>query len=289
MNEERKQFEVLNRASSFLQKYNREEHVAELLLQHHLGVERTTFYQKMQEPVSGDILQAYRKDIKAHALTGVPVQHLMGTAPFYGYDFTVNEHVLIPRFETEELVEHAAVRIAKIKDREGLVVADLGTGSGVIAVTIKKLFPELVVYATDISEKALEVAKENAIRLEAEVHFRQGDFLKPLLEEEISPAVILSNPPYIAEEERASLADTVKHFDPALALFAEEKGLCAYKTILAQMKEIPGNMLRAFLLEIGAAQGEPVSKLVQEAFPEGTLELKQDLSGKDRIIIKNCL
>src|SRR5690625_1858231 len=118
MTQSMKQFEVLKRASLFLKKYHREPKVAELLLQHHLQVGRSKFYMMMRDPVPPAVMTAFEKDVEKHALTGVPVQHLIGYETFYGRDFQVNKHVLIPRPETEELIEHILKTAGQLQEKD---------------------------------------------------------------------------------------------------------------------------------------------------------------------------
>jgi release factor glutamine methyltransferase len=280
-NNQQKLYEVLRWASLFLEQKNREPKVAEILLMHHLNMSRTEFLGRMRETIPAEVLAAFKEDVWRHAETGVPVQHLIGTEFFYGREFLVNEHVLIPRPETEELVLHV---IDEIK-RNGLeqpVLVDIGTGSGVIAVTLALEVEEASVYATELSVQALEVAEKNAERLGACITFLQGDFLKPLQKEQVSPNVLVSNPPYISEKDEETLSDTVKGFDPPLALFADEDGLAAYKQILAEAGQFPELKLLAF--EIGYDQGEAVRQLVLQAFPESDVRVLKDINGKDRIV-----
>src|SRR5699024_2375107 len=138
-----------------------------------------------------------------------------------------NEHILIPRFETEESVEYPAAYIKSMDNREELTSVDDGTGSGVIGITLKRLFPEISVCATDRSSQAIDVAKQNACQLGVDVQFLQGNFLMPLLQQGIKPDILISNPPYIDYNESDLLEDTVKNFDPDIALFAADKGLSA--------------------------------------------------------------
>jgi release factor glutamine methyltransferase len=279
-----KQYEVLQWASSFLKKYNREEHIGEILLQHHLHMTRAPFFQNMRSVIPNETREAFEKDVKRHALEGVPVQHMMGKANFYGRDFKVNSHVLIPRFETEELVETVIIAIQKMSQQgENVIIADIGTGSGVIAITLKLELPMLTVVATDVSTEALIVAKENAHVLDADVHFYQGDFLTPITRNHICPQILVSNPPYIAYEEQATLQDTVQHYDPALALFAEESGLRAYKDIVVQSKSV--NTLKGMYFEIGHQQANAVTKIIKENYPNALIKTKQDMARKDRIIL----
>lgn len=282
----KKQYEVLKRASLFLEENHRETRIAELLLQHHLGLSRNQFIMNMREIIPSEIIEAFRADIEKHVTTGVPIQHLMGYEEFYGRKFSVNEHVLIPRPETEELVQHVIKAARKSKDQK-LSLVDVGTGSGVIAITLALELPELEVIATDISGEALEIAKKNAQNLGANINFLQGNFLEPITYQQYPVDIIVSNPPYIAESERADLTDTVKNFDPEIALFAEENGLLAYKKIIKQAKGIlRKNGLIAF--EIGHTQGEAIKELVLETFPQSSIEMKQDINGKDRILLARC-
>lgn len=279
-----KQYEVLNWASLFLEKYQRETRVAELLLQHHLGVTRTKFYTTMQDIVPANVLSVFEDDLFQHATTGVPIQHLIGTESFFGRDFLVNQDVLIPRPETEELVlqviNHAKERIKNTPP----TIVDVGTGSGVIAVTLALEIPGATVYATDISDEALVVAKQNAMVHQADVIFLQGNYLQPVREVQLQVDLIVSNPPYISETEKKNLADTVIDFDPALALFAEENGLAAYKEIISQL---PNDLTEsgAVFFEIGYQQGEVVCELLKERFPNSEPVIVKDINKNDRIVI----
>lgn len=275
-----KQYEVLRRASLFLEKNSREPKVAEILLMHHLGVSRSAFFARMREPVPESVRKRLEEDIRKHAETGIPVQHLTGYEYFYGRKFLVNEHVLIPRPETEELV--LAV-IDEVKTMKEPVIADIGTGSGVIGVTLALELEQAAVFATDLSKQALAVAEKNAERLGASISFLQGDFLQPLFGYQDQVNVLVSNPPYIAKAEAASLSDTVKNFDPSLALFADENGLRAYKQIIHDAKLFPKLKLLAF--EIGETQGQAVSELVAHVFPESNVHIRKDMNGKDRIVL----
>lgn len=278
----KKQYEVLRWASLFLEKNNRESRVAELLLQHHLGVSRAVFFANMQEDVPDDIYEAFKADIEKHAETGMPLQHLTGYEYFYGRRFTVDGHVLIPRPETEELVQHVIRHDVDFR-KKPLRIVDVGTGSGVIAITLKLEWSDAEVFATDISEEALQVAKKNAAEWNADVAFLQGNFLEPLIEREMVVDILVSNPPYIAETERNVLSDTVKNYDPELALFAGDDGLSAYKEIIRQAKRVvrPGGLI-AF--EIGHEQGNAVKKLLMETFPYSDVDILQDINKKDRIV-----
>ncbi|MFD2044411.1 peptide chain release factor N(5)-glutamine methyltransferase [Ornithinibacillus salinisoli] len=283
----RKQFEVLQWASLFLEKNKREPRVAELLLQHHLNISRNEFYMRMRDEVPAEIVQSFQTDIERHAQTGVPIQHIIGYETFYGREFLVNEHVLIPRPETEELVQQV-IQQSKNMPNKSQTIVDIGTGSGAIAITLAQELPETTVFATDISEQALAVAQHNATQLQANITFLQGDFLQPFISNQKKADIIVSNPPYIAKAEEVTLTDTVKKFDPELALFADDNGLAAYKKIITQLPQaIDSGATVAF--EIGHEQGEAVSSLLNNQFPTSNINVIQDINGKDRMVVATGL
>ncbi|MFD1064511.1 peptide chain release factor N(5)-glutamine methyltransferase [Oceanobacillus locisalsi] len=276
-------YEVLQWASLFLEKADREPKVAELLIQHHLGLSRQEWLFALRDPMPEDKQEQITADIKKHAETGIPVQHLTGHEAFYGRSFQVNKNVLIPRPETEELVlavkEHVGLKSEPVR------IADIGTGSGVIAITLALELEHAAVFATDISAEALQVAEQNARQLKADVTFRQGDFLTPLLDEVDPLDVIVSNPPYIATSDIQELSDTVRDFDPELALFAEAEGMAAYYKMIEQMKQMPLKPYTLLAFEIGYTQGKLVKQHIELTFPESHVEIKQDINGKDRIVL----
>ncbi|ARI76062.1 peptide chain release factor N(5)-glutamine methyltransferase [Halobacillus mangrovi] len=263
-------------ASVFLQEHNRETRVADLLLEYYLGLTFAQLLAYERDPFPEEKKKGFVCSVRNHASTGVPVQHLIGHAHFYGRDFKVNADVLIPRPETEELVVGVKdwMRTYEITSP---VIADIGTGSGVIAITLA-LETNAKVLAADVSNEALGVAQQNAQALAAEVEFRQGSYLEPFYDQQID--VLVSNPPYIAYKDKKEMDDTVLNFDPELALFAEEEGLAAYKAILNQLQEQPS--LIAF--EIGYNQGEAVKRLIEVRFPEAAVEVRQDINKKDRMV-----
>lgn len=278
-----KQYEVLERASLFLAKHDREQAVAPLLLQHYLQVSRERFYAQMREDVPETAMHDFWTAIEEHAARGVPLEHITGKASFYSRNFAVSPDVLIPRFETEELVEGVLDFVREGDARKNGNIVDIGTGSGVIAITLALELPHAHVYATDISSAALEVAQKNAKAHEADVTFYQGDLLNPIDEKVIQPDVIVTNPPYVAEEDITELSDTVRHFDPKLALFAADHGMAFYKRFFQQLRTRRARPhLVAF--EIGHTQGEAVKQLAQEMFPKSTVQVKKDMNGKKRMV-----
>lgn len=206
---------------------------------------------------------------------GLPPQYIAGRAWFYGLDFYVDERVLIPRFDTEVLVE-AIVRYLKDNDR----VLDIGCGSGAIAITLKHLIPNLDVYATDISESALDVARINAARHSCQICFQCADLFP---DSPSSFEMIVSNPPYIPHDEFLLLDPMVRDHEPKQALLADDGGLQYYKAIINKAKEHlePSGFL-AF--EHGCSQQEQLLCLTKKAGFR-TLEKGKDLSGRDRYLI----
>lgn len=216
-----------------------------------------------------------------------PLQQITGEAPFMGYHFHVNSHVLIPRMDTECLVEEALNRIssrmperqAPDRSKRPVRLLDLCTGSGCIGISIKLLCPDLEVVLSDLSEDALAVAAYNADRLRAKVEICQGDLF-----EEVSGKFdyIVSNPPYIPSGEIPGLMPEVKDYEPWMALDGEEDGLAFYRRIVREAPSYmcPGGML---LMEIGAPQGQEIRALLEEAGYTG-IRIGQDLAGLDRII-----
>ncbi|AQQ54287.1 peptide chain release factor N(5)-glutamine methyltransferase [Planococcus lenghuensis] len=273
-------YEALNGASSYLKAQGREEGAARILLQHVLGLNQTALLASLRDPLDNETEKRYFELINQHA-AGIPVQHLTGQEEFYGRTFLVNPDVLIPRPETEELIEETLRLIPEVFGNRQLNVADIGTGSGIIGITMKCELPEAQVTATDISRPALETAQKNADRLDAEVAFRLGHLTGPLAGSKWD--VVLSNPPYIGQEEADTLADTVRDHEPHTALFADRHGLSLYEELA---EKLPALMNRPALIgfEIGYMQGQAVKQLLEQAFPKAETSVKQDINGKDRMV-----
>ncbi|MCM3315215.1 peptide chain release factor N(5)-glutamine methyltransferase [Rummeliibacillus stabekisii] len=274
-------YEALNGASSFLREHGREEIAARLLLQHALNKSHTELLISMREPLTAEQNQSYWQMVESHA-KGTPIQYITGSEEFYGRTFTVDPSVLIPRPETEELVEEALKRAHRIfEDGAEIKLADIGTGSGAIAVTMKKEMPVLEVTATDISSQALQVAKNNAKRLSAEVCFVQGDLTEPIAQHKWQ--IVLSNPPYIAYQETEDMSEVVLDHEPHTALFAEENGLALYRKLAETLPSIMAKP--SFIgLEIGYKQGPAVVQLFKDSFPDAKVELLKDINSNDRMV-----
>ncbi|WP_340081538.1 peptide chain release factor N(5)-glutamine methyltransferase [Terribacillus sp. FSL K6-0262] len=275
--------EALQEAAAYLQSHSREDRVAEHLLLFHLGIDKTALLMKLREPIDPVLYAAFRKDVEEHAKTGIPLQHLTGEEEFLGRRYYVNRDVLIPRPETEELVLGVEAMIKERLAGRDLTIADIGTGSGIIATSLKLAFPEASVIATDISERALLIAKSNSRTLGADLTLKLGSYLEPLRELGKRVDVLVSNPPYIDEADKEHMTDTVKNFDPGLALFADDKGLAAYKEIIAGLPEVLA-FPAVVAFEIGWQQGRAVRDLLAGRFPEAEVEVRQDINGKDRMV-----
>lgn len=249
----------------------------QMLLEYYLNCDAFEINTKLNDEIDKEIEKKYKSSIEKIA-NNYPIQYLIGKTNFYGNDFIVNENVLIPRFETEELVENT-INYIKKHFSENIKIIDLGTGSGCIGITLKKKIPSLNVTCVDISELALRVAMENARRLETSIEFIKSDMLENV---KGKYSVIISNPPYIAMDEE--IEEVVKNNEPHLALYAESNGLYFYDKILSTCKEkLEDRFLIAF--EIGMTQKEKVIKLAQKYFGDDvTCVCKKDLSGKDRMI-----
>lgn len=272
--------EALDWASSFLVDNGREETAARIVMQHVLGTTYSAVMLHLQDTLTFEQSERFEKLIEEHA-SGRPVQYCIGSEEFYGRTFIVDESVLIPRPETEELVLATTNRIGQLFENKTLKLADIGTGSGAIAISMKLECPELTVVATDVSVAALATAKKNAQLLAADIDFRLGDLTAPLVGEKFD--IVLSNPPYIAFEEAKEMSSIVLEHEPHSALFAEEDGLVLYRKLAQQL---PALMNKPALigLEIGYTQGEQVAEFFKESFPQASITVEKDINGKPRMV-----
>lgn len=209
---------------------------------------------------------------------GEPVQYIVGDVDFYGNIIKVNKNVLIPRRETEELVEKTVDYVKKHFNKQCVDILDIGTGSGCIPISIAKLISNSKVSAVDISKDALEVAKENANLNKVNINFIESDVFSNI---DSKFDVIISNPPYIRYDE--PIMDIVKNNEPHLALYAEDEGLYFYKKIIA---ESPKYLNEKFIIgfEIGEEQGSSILELAKKQFPNAKILLEKDLQHFDRFV-----
>jgi len=268
-------------ASSFLREHHRDENGGEWLLRHRLGLTRARLLAAFSERLTDRDWEWFQAQVKRLS-EGVPVQHILGFEEFYGRRFEVNEHVLIPRPETEELVQEILQWKRQVFKAQPVRYVDVGTGSGAIAVTLKLEDPESQVFAVDLSEKALEVAARNANRLGADVVFQKGDLLTPFIGQATFD-IVVSNPPYIPTEDIHTLDDVVKHHEPHLALDGGPDGLVMYRRLCRDLPKVlasPG--IVGF--EVGCGQAEAVRTLLAAAFPnKANVYVKRDISNKERM------
>jgi release factor glutamine methyltransferase len=253
---------------------------AELLLAGTLALKRLDLYLQFDRPLSAAELAAFRSRLRRRARRE-PLQYIDGTAAFRELLLKVDGRVLIPRPETEELVQAV---LDAVRGRQGLEAVDVGTGSGAIALALATEGPFARLVATDLHPEALALARENlaACAPDAPVEFRRGDLLEPVRGERFD--VVVSNPPYVREDERPSLDPQVRDWEPGLALFAGEDGLEVIRRLVAQA---PGVLKAGGLLamEVGAAQGPAAAALIREDGRYAAPRVLPDLAGRDRIVL----
>lgn len=243
--------------------------------------ERYNLYANFREEMPEDLRNSFEAGM-ARILKQEPMAHVLGYSWFYGYKFIVNEDVLIPRPETEELCANILARMDQyFSKNETIYCVDVGTGSGAIAITLCKEEPHVHMMATDISQEALVTARKNAQMNEADVQFMAGDMLQPLIEKNIRVDVLVCNPPYIPQEEK--MEKSVVDFEPHVALFGGEDGLKFYREIFADCQKVLKD--KAFMaFEMGWNQRERMSQLVEKTLPGWKYEILKDMNGKDRML-----
>lgn len=250
---------------------------AKMLLSSYLDVNPLELLTILDKEVDSDIEKIYKSSLEA-LKENKPIQYVIGNVNFYGIKFIVNKNVLIPRFETEELVEQV-VEYAKDLNKDKIKILDLGCGSGAIGLTLKSILNDSEVTLTDISKDALEVAKLNANNLNLDVTFIESDWLSNVKLEQYD--IIVSNPPYIRTDEE--IEEIVKNNEPSLALYGGVDGLDCYRKILANIKPyLNDKFLIAF--EIGESQKEEIYDIVNKYLKDIEITCKKDLYGRNRMI-----
>lgn len=255
---------------------------AEMLLRLALRVDRARLYTHWDGPMPEAAWDRYRELLEERA-AGVPVHYLVGEREFMGLMFAVDERVLIPRPETELLVEHVAQWARE--ERAGLIV-DVGTGSGCIAVSLAHLLPQATVYATDLSPAALEVARANAVRhgVQDRVILLAGDLLTPLPPDVAGRLdAVVSNPPYVPQDQASALAREIREHEPPEALFAPGDGTAVHRRLLALGPNWlrPGGLLA---MEVGAGQAPAVAEAVRLDGRYGPPTILPDGVGIERVV-----
>lgn len=280
---------ILKWTEEYFQKYNIENPRldAEVLLGYVLNKERIFLYVHFDQPLDSEELAKFKECIKKRAMK-MPVAYITGVREFMGLDFKVTEATLIPRPDTEILVETAMERLGKIAGSEtgtGKRFADLGTGSGAICLSILNYMKEIEAVTVDISPKAIAVAKENAEKFAVSdrIEFLEGDFLKPL-ENKGKFTAILSNPPYIPKQDILGLESDVKDFEPMGALDGGIDGLDFYRQLLVKGANYieDGGFLA---IEIGINQSQAILEMAKRNLMWGKVEVIKDLAGIDRCVV----
>lgn len=277
--------EAYMQASSFLKQKPESQqdaqHVTMLLLQHVLGMDQTALLLNWDAPFPEDALRLWQQAIKRKS-AGEPVQYIIGESQFYGLPFTVNPDVLIPRPETELLVEAVLQRADQFWSNPVLI--DVGTGSGALAVTFAHERPNWQVHGSDISDKAIKVALENAKRnsVDQRIVFHHGDLLTPFIQQRLHFDILVSNPPYIPSGELDSLQTEVRHFEPTNALLGGKDGLEPYRRMVDMLQQC-AQLPHMIAFEHGQGQANAIEEMMKQ-LPYRCERIK-DLAGIDRHVI----
>ncbi|MDO9068522.1 MAG: peptide chain release factor N(5)-glutamine methyltransferase [Deltaproteobacteria bacterium] len=239
------------------------------------GLDRVGLYLNFEKPLIDSELSVFRAMVARRAMRE-PLQHILGTQEFCGLEFEVTPDVLIPRHDTETLVNESIMRMPGARS-----ILDVGTGSGCIAVTLARQLPAAAVTATDISESALAVARRNAERHSVDIDFLAGSLFAPLVGRRFD--LVVSNPPYIPENDIAALEPEVRDFDPHGALNGGSDGLNFYRALIPEAIDYlnPGGFL---LLEIGIGQADDVAQLFLAAGGYGQPFTTLDPGGIQRVV-----
>jgi len=257
---------------------------AELLLMHVMGRDRAWLYAHPEAPLEAEDARRYLELVTQRA-AGTPTQYLTGKQEFWGLEFEVSPAVLIPRPETEHIIEVAVERLGKGHASASLRIADVGTGSGCIAVALAHEFPHAEIFATDISIAALAVAARNAARhnVAEHIHFRECNLLGAFASERGTFDMIVSNPPYVARSEEAQLQREVREHEPREALFCGLTGTEIYTPLISQAAELlrSGGLL---VLEIGYGALDRVRPLFSDSSAWTEIHVANDLAGIPRVI-----
>ena len=268
---------VINWTQGYLEKkrVDNPRNTTEKLMEMTLEMDKTHLYINWKTEMEPKQLSFF-KQLLNRAVEGEPVAYITGVERFFSYEFVVNKDVLIPRQETEELVEWV---VKDSRDKTGLTIADIGTGSGVIAITLAKLMPDVKIIATDTQQECLDVAVQNAEKhsVQERIVFLKGSLLEPLRAHLNKIDVIVANPPYISKEDMHHMDASVINHEPHHALFAENDGLAFYKAIAKNMELLKEKTL---YLETGFNQKEAL----EELFGNQIEEYRKDMNGNWRLL-----
>ena len=256
------------------------EQAAQLLMVELCRKNDINLYAQMDQQIPEEIATDYLEGIHKMEL-GQPLGYVLGYEWFYGYDFIVNEDVLIPRPETEELVGLVLQLYDDHFSGKEVTVFDVATGSGAIGITLDKEEKNMKVFASDISQEALEVAKKNNEHLKADVQFYQGSMLDPFIEKDMHCDILVCNPPYIPQEE--DMEASVVDYEPHVALFGGDDGLRFYRELFEKADQVL-NEGAILAFEMGYDQGQSLKELARQYFPNAKIMVHKDMSQKDRML-----
>ena len=267
---------ALSEAKKTLSLENKEPRIVDILMEDLFSMDPVSLLVNGHKKMDEKDYKLFLDSIK-RALNDEPVQYITGVQHFYGRIFNVTRDTLIPRNETEELVELVLNRT------KGGTVADIGTGTGAIGISLKLENDAFKVYLTDVSKDALKVAKHNKEKLDADVEILHGDLFEPIVNRNIKVDVLVSNPPYIDYSELDDMSDSVKKFEPKLALFAKENGLYFYRKMIKSLDGVLNDGGKVFF-EIGWKEKDDVIALVDKYWPKSKREVIKDINENDRIL-----
>ena len=270
--------QAITKACLLLRRQGKEESLARFLLMYILDESPQLFSNSLSEQISKENEDKYFSLIEKHIKEDVPLSHLVGFEYFYDRKYKVTKDVLSPRMETEELI-YKVIEYVNASNKNKFKILDLCTGSGIIAITLKKELDQVSVdvIASDISEEAIEVAKENAQSHNATIKFIKSDIFNDI---DDKFDIIVSNPPYIDRKDEVTMQDNVLKYDPHLALFAEEEGMYFYRKIIEQANDYL-NENGVMFFEIGYDQKDKIIKLAD--MNGYSVEVYKDINGRDRM------
>lgn len=269
--------EALNKASLFLREHGQDDSLARTYWMMTFDRNLTDLLLGLNLPVDEEEFE-YFFSVLERIADDEPIQYILGYADFLDRRFKVNGSTLIPREDTAGIIDIVRPYLTKHPEAK---VLDIGTGTGILAITLALEFPQARVFASDISKEALEVAKENAKTHNVKIQFIESDVFDNIRERDFD--LIVSNPPYISEDERPLMDASVKKFEPYTALFAQNQGLAIYQRIAA----LDPSFIKAqgmLVFEIGFQQGPAVSQLFKNNFEQSEVKVLQDFNQKDRYV-----
>ena len=269
---------VLKEAEASLSVSGQEIRVASIVMEELLGMNFTKLMIYGEDMMPEEDYEKFTSVIE-RVCHNEPYQYVLGEAYFYDAYFTVTPDTLIPRNETEELVEFVLQNESDL----GLTAVDIGTGTGAIGLTLAARWKSNKVIVTDLSAGALHTARKNGERLGVSAGYLEGSLFTPLVDKEIKADIIISNPPYISEDEKHLMTPSVLEYEPGTALFADDNGLALYKTMIRTLPDVlkPGGRV---YFEIGFSQGDALKEYIDSVWPGTFVKVVKDINQQDRIL-----